>query len=128
MASVTVCANASFPIWLGYLINWANPHIRPINTYNGRGLSKPGFSREDRRAHAVIYMSGTTPWLAGNELDVVKQPIAVDKSSEDQVLDKYSRLNFARIHSVDFNTKVMDVGFVAKNSLAYLDGYYHEHR
>jgi hypothetical protein len=46
-----------------------------------------------------------------------KTPIAVDKSSPDQKLQPSSRLNIAKIHTVNWNVKVMNVGRVTRESM-----------
>lgn len=97
---------------------------RPINTYGGRGVSRPNLSREDRQAHAIIYMSDTQPGKLASETDLIKQPIAVDKASADQTLAATSRINFSKIHTVEWNVKVMNVGKVSRKSMPYLMGYW----
>ena len=57
---------------------------RPINTYNGQGVTKPGLSESDRRAHAIIYMTDTRPSSLPEEGFLTKKPIAVEKASADQ--------------------------------------------
>ena len=53
-----------------------------------------------------------------------KKPIAVDKASPDQKLDAMSRINFARVHTVLWNVKVMDVGMVTRGSMPSLIAYW----
>jgi hypothetical protein len=95
-----------------------------VNTYGGRGVSKPGLSKADREAHTIIYMSDTEPTKLREESDLNKKPIAVDKSSPDQKLHSSSRLNFAKIHTVNWNVKVMNVGRVARESMPLLVTYW----
>jgi hypothetical protein len=91
---------------------------RPINTYNSQGVTKPGLSDEDKRAHTVIYMSDTQPFsLPEEKRDLTKKPIAVEKASDDQKLDIMSRLNFKKIYTVEHNVKVMNVGKVTRDLL-----------
>lgn len=91
---------------------------RPINTYNSQGVTKHGLSEEDKRAHSIVYMSGTRPsCLPEEERDLTKKPIAVEKASDDQKLDIMSRLNFKKIYTIEHNVKVMNVGKVTRDSL-----------
>jgi hypothetical protein len=100
---------------------------RPINTYNGQGVTKPGLSEGDRRAHAIIYMTGIRPFcLPEEEKYLTKKPIAVEKASADQRLDPMSRLNFKKVYTIEHNVKVMNVGKVAKDSLPALLGYWRQ--
>ena len=97
-----------------------------MHTYGGRGVSKPGLSKADREAHTIIYMSDTQPAKLPEESDLNKKPIAVDKSSPDQKLHLSSRLNFAKIHTVNWNVKVMNVGRVARESMPLLVAYWQQ--
>ena len=101
---------------------------RPINTYNGQGVTKPGLSESDRRAHAVIYMTDRQPFcLPEEEKYLTKKPIAVEKTSSDQKLDPMSRLNFKKCYTIEHNVKVMSVGRVTKDSLSVLLGYWRKY-
>jgi hypothetical protein len=95
-----------------------------VHTYGGRGVAKPGLSKADREAHTIIYMSDTKPAKLPEESDLNKTPIAVDKASPDQKLHPLSRLNFAKIHTVNWNVKVMNVGKVAGESMPQLVAYW----
>jgi hypothetical protein len=98
----------------------------PINTYGGQGVSKHGLSDSERKAHAVIHSSNTSPGIKGSEKgSMIKSPIAVDMASAEQKLDRMSRLNFSRPHSVEWNVKVMNVGMVTKKSMPSLMAYFH---
>jgi mRNA-degrading endonuclease toxin of MazEF toxin-antitoxin module len=69
-------------------------------------------------------MSGTRPSRLATETDMNKKPIAVDKASSDQKLDAMSRINFARVHTVNWNVKVMNVGRVTRESMPSLITYW----
>ena len=104
-----------------------NHSNRPINTYNSKGVTKPGLSESDRRAHAIVYMTDTQPsCLREEEEYLAKKAIAVEKASPDQKLDRMSRLNFKKIYTVEHNVKVMSVGKVVGSSLAALLGYWRQ--
>jgi hypothetical protein len=69
-------------------------------------------------------MSDTKPDSLSTETDMNKKPIAVDKASHDQKLDKMSRINFASVHTVHWNVKVMNVGKVTRESMPSLIAYW----
>ena len=62
--------------------------------------------------------------LPEEERYLVKKPIAIERASSDQELDRMSRLNFGKIYTVEHNVKVMAVGKVTKDSLPFLLGYW----
>lgn len=103
----------------------------PINTYNGHGVAKftrkPPFTAADRRdveAHAIIYMRGCRSTRQENEPKMTKESIMVTPAGPDQKLDEMSRVNFAKVHTVEHNVKVMNVGKVERESLQYLKSYW----
>jgi hypothetical protein len=71
----------------------------------------------------VIYMVGTSSVADPGE-NIVKNPIAVVPAGPDQKLHPKSRINFDKVHSVEHNVKVMNVGKVAAESLHNLSLYY----
>jgi hypothetical protein len=97
---------------------------RAINTYHGQGVSKRDWSKEEREAHTIIYMSDTTPIRLEGEEMMTKKPIEVHKASADQKLDPASRINFGRVYAVLWDVKVMNIGKVAEDSMPHLLGYY----
>jgi hypothetical protein len=96
----------------------------PVNTYNGKGVAKKGFNESDRAAHSIIYMKGEDPFQADDEFDIIKEAIAVIPANREQKLDRMSRLNFGKVHTVEHNVRVMPVGRVAQQSLPYFEGYW----
>jgi hypothetical protein len=87
-------------------------------------VTKKGFVKPDREAHAIIYMSGTEPYQSPEEHDIIKRPIKVKPASPDQKLDRMSRLNFSRVHTVNHYVKAMNVGMVHEDSMPYLTFYF----
>lgn len=71
-------------------------------------------------------MSDTDPGRLPEEADMTKMPIAVDKASTDQTLDKMSRINFSIVHTVMWNVKVMNVGKVTQESMPRLVTYWRQ--
>jgi len=76
------------------------------------------------KKHAVIYMTGARPTDLRDGHLMNKEAIAVDPSSPDQKLHEMSRLDFRRVHTVEHNVKVKDIGRVSKNSMPYLISYW----
>ena len=73
----------------------------PINTYNAQGVKKSGFNRADIEGHAIIYMQGTRPLELNNEPSMPKHPIQVVPAERNCELHKASRINFAKVHTVE---------------------------
>jgi hypothetical protein len=98
----------------------------PIHTYNGRGVLKSGFNKQDQEAHAIIYMDDTNPGSTSEEEMrlMTKNPIAVRAASPDQRLHVMSRLHFGAPYSVQMNVKVMDVGTIAQKSMPAFVSYW----
>jgi len=89
--------------------------IRPILTYGGQGTKKRGLHAE---FHAQIYTldknQKKAPPLEPGELPLTKKAIRVDPISPSHKLDSASRLNYAKLYTVEHNVKVYFVGRVAK--------------
>jgi len=62
-------------------------------------------------------MTGTEPTKTKDELELTKRPIEVTPASDDQKLSSMARLNFNKIYTVEWNVKVMNVGFVTVDSM-----------
>ena len=73
----------------------------PINVYKGQGVKKRGFNKADVQAHAIVYMQGTRPLALNEEPYMPKNPIQVVPADADSELDKASRINFAKVHTVE---------------------------
>jgi hypothetical protein len=101
----------------------------PITTYQGKGVAKRGLSDEDRRAHAIIYMEGTNIRPTAAERDMMdKESIAVHAAATDQKLDPMSRINFGKVHTIEHNVKVMNVGRISRDDLDDFKHYWNQHR
>jgi hypothetical protein len=97
----------------------------PIHTYGGQGILKRGLNLKERQAHSIIYARGTKPVARKEELDVlIKEPIAVTMANNEQKLDRFSRINFAKPHTVEWNIKVVNIGKVAVESLLAFKSYF----
>ncbi|KAL8732764.1 MAG: hypothetical protein Q9166_002545 [cf. Caloplaca sp. 2 TL-2023] len=89
----------------------------PITTYGGRGVAKKGV---DAALHAIIHTSAHPPALLENEPCMTNQPIKVVAKSPEEKLAPASRLNLGKTHTVEWDTKVKEVGRVDKDSLLTL--------
>jgi hypothetical protein len=69
-------------------------------------------------------MSDQQPYQSPDEHDIIKRPIKVVAASPEQKLDRMSRLNFSRVHTVHHFVKAMNVGMVHQDSMPYLTGYF----
>jgi hypothetical protein len=82
----------------------------PIMTYGGQGTLKYGVHPED---HAAIYSSKREgPCILEGE-EMTHRPIRVDVIDPSHKLDPMSRLNYAKIYTVEHNVKVCFIGKVA---------------
>ncbi len=83
-------------------------------TYGGKGLMKRGAHAKD---HAAIY-SGKRPSIANGEVDkgLILRPIKFYPSSKTHELHPMSRINYAKVYTVEHNVKVWFIGRVAKES------------
>ncbi|TGO62523.1 hypothetical protein BCON_0019g00590 [Botryotinia convoluta] len=83
---------------------------RPIMSYEGRATSKSGVHPEE---HAIIYTT-PEPRLVNNE-DGSKMkfdPVKMIPDSSRHALDAASRINYAKIYTVEYNVKVWFIGHV----------------
>ena len=87
-------------------------------------MTKTGLSPEDVEMHAVIYMQGKSSVPRPDERGIVKEPIEVVPSSNDQKLDSMSRLNFGKVYTVEHYIRAMDVGMVSERSKLHLVTYF----
>ncbi|KAG9236820.1 hypothetical protein BJ875DRAFT_204432 [Amylocarpus encephaloides] len=91
--------------WEGHCIGLA------LHTYGGQGTKKPGVRPKD---HAVVYEN--TPSIApGEELDL--PCIRFVPNGPRDRLDPMTRLNYAKIYTVECNVKVCFIGAVHKESV-----------
>lgn len=76
-------------------------------------MLKPGVHPED---HAVVYSSKKEgPYLLEREEGLMsKSPIRIEVTSEAHKLDPLSRLNYAKLYTVEHNVKVFFIGQVAR--------------
>src|SRR5579871_6283033 len=84
----------------------------PILTYGGRATTKPGVKADD---HAIIHTSKEAPKEIEGERKLHKKPIRVRASPLDK-LALASRINYAKVYTVEHNTKVHFIGRIHPDS------------
>jgi uncharacterized C2H2 Zn-finger protein len=86
----------------------------PILTYGYQGVLKYGVHPED---HAVVYSSKKDgPYLLDGEKGLMpNKPIRIEIRYASHKLDPHSRLNYAKVYTVEHNVKVLFIGRVARN-------------
>jgi hypothetical protein len=80
-------------------------------------------STGEAEAHTIAHSSKEQPQYLEGEDAIVKEPIAIDMN-HGHTLEYASRLNFAKVFTVEHNVKVMPIGKVAQGSLHYLRAYW----
>jgi hypothetical protein len=87
---------------------------RPILTYGYQGVLKHGVHPED---HAVAYSSKSKgAEILDREIGLMsKHPIRIEVINDSHKLDPLSRINYAKLYTVEHNVKVFFIGKVAKN-------------
>jgi hypothetical protein len=95
--------------------------LRPITTYDGKGVAKPGV---DPVKHAIIYTRGSVPTSKADAPRMTKEPLEVEPARPDEKLDEMSRLNFGKVYVIEYNNvKVRDVGMISWTSMVKFRGY-----
>ncbi|EXJ61547.1 hypothetical protein A1O7_01975 [Cladophialophora yegresii CBS 114405] len=99
----------------------------PINSYRQQGVSGRRVGNDGAQAHAIVYSSRwkDPPAALPGEPRFKKKPIAVDLMNN-QELSNTSRIHFGKIHSIEHNIKVMNIGYVAQRSMADFQTYWKE--
>ena len=97
----------------------------PILTYGYQGVLKRGVCPED---HAVVYSSKRRgPYMLEDEKRLMtKHPIRVEVIKDAHKMDPLSRLNYAKLYTIEHNVKVLFIGKVAKNFERYVKLGYNE--
>jgi hypothetical protein len=95
---------------------------RPIVTYEGQGVAKPGVNKG---LHSIAYISSDEPRPQETEqpryVELPMLPgIRIIPKKRRAKLDKMSRIDFSRMYIVEHNVKVFDFGQVAHSHLGRL--------
>ena len=99
------------------LLGFVTDVCRPILTYGGRATTKRGVDPEN---HAIIYTSDKPPKRIRGEEKLLREPIKVVPKTPRDKLDEKSRVNYAKTHTIEHNTKVCFVGEVDQSSIRRL--------
>lgn len=93
-------------------------------TYQGQGVAKQGVVKNE---HAIAYLSGSQPVMSARENPVgdergMQRPIRIQPDETTYTLDPMTRIDYARLYTVEHNVKAMAFGLVHehdKNRLWY---------
>src|SRR4051812_17878112 len=92
-------------------------------TYGGQGTKKRGVHPSH---HAVIY-TDQPKFLGGEDpARAMKQPVKVIPDRPQHKLDSASRLNYAKVYTVEHNVKVWFIGRLAKESGVHVAAGYND--
>lgn len=95
-----------------------------IVTYGGQGTSKGGCHPRD---HAVIYSGHHQPPLIhGENANLLRHPIRCKMDSDRLKLDTASRLNYAKLYTIEHNVKVQFIGSISTSSQSRLIADYND--
>jgi hypothetical protein len=109
---------------LGHLMTTSNLGSA-ISTYGNQGTMKYGCAASE---HTIVYLADTQPiYIAGEwEKGMTKDPIEIEAASETETMEPASRLRFGKIHSIEWNVKVREIGMVSRRHMSKLLAYYRE--
>ena len=82
-------------------------------------MKKPGFKKEQIRAHAIIHDRKYPATPLDDEPKTFKDSIAV-RMADGESLSSASRLHYGKPYVVEWNTRVKEVGQVDKSSIPAL--------
>jgi hypothetical protein len=89
-------------------------------SYGKQGTNKSGVQAEH---HAIIHTSQHPVWLPGEKdkkPPMTMKPIRVSVKDNQHKLDERSRLNYAKLYTVEYNVKVWFIGRISKECEAQL--------
>jgi hypothetical protein len=66
------------------------------------------------------------PNMNPNEPQLHRVPLAVSIESPEERLDPMSRINFGKLHTIEHNIDVRNVGCISGSSMAYFTAYVNE--
>jgi hypothetical protein len=84
-------------------------------TYGGQGTAKAGVKAQN---HAIIFIdsAGKAPEQLKGEERLILRPIRVDPLSRHDKLNPESRINYAKVYTVEHNIKVAFIGRIHADS------------
>lgn len=91
--------------------------LRPIVTYNGQGVAKPGV---DKGEHAIAYTGRRIPELGKGEPSKrgeksMRTPIRIVPDEKGDILDGMSRIDYGRYYTVEKNVNARPFGKVRED-------------
>jgi hypothetical protein len=92
-------------------------------TYGFQGTSKAGVRSRD---HAIIYTDkdGKAPKELASEEKLVKKPIRVVPLTSRYALVAESRLNYAKVYTLEYNVRVCFIGQIHDKSIKHFNREY----
>lgn len=74
----------------------------------------------------MIHIKGQSPFVSPKEreMGLLTKAIAILPANKSVKLNKMSRINFAKIYTVEHSVRVKNIGVVAPESMVYLEGYW----
>ncbi|KAF2802502.1 uncharacterized protein BDZ99DRAFT_576869 [Mytilinidion resinicola] len=95
----------------------------PVHTYGNRGTAKPGITPGDHAASVLVDGSYT---LQDSEEELTKAPIHVVRENLAVSIDPASRINFAKVYTVDYNLRVKNIGRIHPPDLKHFEARFTE--
>ncbi|KAJ4309960.1 hypothetical protein N0V84_011224 [Fusarium piperis] len=87
----------------------------PISTYGKKGCTKSGAKPSQ---HGIVYDMNSRPVLLPNEPELGYDPVRLQITDPSEKISKESRVNYAKLTTVEHNVKVLFVGRVVPDDLA----------
>ncbi|KAK0674058.1 hypothetical protein QBC41DRAFT_352197 [Cercophora samala] len=84
----------------------------PILTYKHQACTKKGVKP---RKHGIVYASGTRPRQLPGEPDLGFEPVRLELTELTEKLDKESRVNYAKLVTIEHNYRVFFIGRIASS-------------
>ncbi|RSM19014.1 hypothetical protein CDV31_002145 [Fusarium ambrosium] len=86
----------------------------PISTYGKKGCTKSGAKPSQ---HGIVYDMNSRPHLLSNEPELGYDPVRLLITDPSEKISKESRVNYAKLTTVEHNVKVLFVGRVVPEDL-----------
>jgi hypothetical protein len=95
----------------------------PISTYRGKGATKQGMQTGDHAA-VLAYQDQDVLDDSWTEEGLKDTPIYVKVEDPSLSIDRTSRINFAKVLTVDYNLRVRNIGRVVGQSIKVMEEYF----
>ncbi|KAF2181248.1 hypothetical protein K469DRAFT_589579 [Zopfia rhizophila CBS 207.26] len=93
----------------------------PISTYQGQATTKANVAAQD---HAPVVPIGGVAQLHPEEHRLTKSPLYIKVEDPSISIDLMSRINFAKIYTLEYNIRVRNVGRISSTSIKTLEEYF----